>query len=121
MTKAPAPAPAPAPSPSPAPVDPRSLPRTLADLRASGWRSRTVKEEVRENFLRALADGRELFPGILAHRDIPSVCASTIPSSVRLQLLSPVSSLFPFVSSHQRHTLGPLLFSLSTHHALVDA
>ncbi len=63
------------PAPSPAPIDPRSLPRTLADLRASGWRSRTVKEEVRENFLRALADGTELFPGIVGYDDtvIPEI------------------------------------------------
>ena len=66
---------APAPAPSPSPVDPRSLPRTLADLRAAGWRSRTVKEEVRENFLRALSDGRELFPGIVGYDDtvIPEI------------------------------------------------
>ena len=60
---------------SPAPIDPRSLPRTLADLRAAGWQSRTVKEEVRENFLRALADGTELFPGIVGYDDtvIPEI------------------------------------------------
>jgi magnesium chelatase subunit I len=46
----------------PAPV---SLPKTLAELRASGWKSRTVKEEVWENFLRMLATGDELFPGIV--------------------------------------------------------
>ena len=77
MSNTPAPASSPSPSPSPAtaPVDPRSLPRTLADLRASGWRSRTVKEEVRENFLRELADGRELFPGIVGYDDtvIPEI------------------------------------------------
>ncbi len=62
-------------SASPAPIDPRSLPRTLADLRAAGWQSRTVKEEVRENFLRALADGAELFPGIVGYDDtvIPEI------------------------------------------------
>ena len=31
---------------------------TLADLRASGWRSRTVKEELRANLLERLASGR---------------------------------------------------------------
>ncbi|NBV45205.1 MAG: magnesium chelatase [Planctomycetia bacterium] len=51
------------------------LPRTLAALRASGWRSRSVKEEVRENFTRALAAGEELFPGIVGYDDtvIPEI------------------------------------------------
>ncbi|MDG1896773.1 MAG: magnesium chelatase [Fuerstiella sp.] len=39
-------------------------PTTLAELKASGWTSRTVKEEIRANFQQALADGVELFPGI---------------------------------------------------------
>ncbi|MFM7076983.1 MAG: magnesium chelatase [Planctomycetaceae bacterium] len=57
---------------------PESLPpspRTLAALRQSGWTSRTVKEEVRANFLRALAAGEELFPGIIGYDDtvIPEI------------------------------------------------
>jgi magnesium chelatase subunit I len=61
--------------PAPASLPPASLPKTLADLRASGWRSRTVKEEVRENFLRMLATGDELFPGIVGYDDtvIPEI------------------------------------------------
>ena len=42
---------------------------TLAELRASGWRSRTVKDELRANFTRALAERRELFPGIVGYDD----------------------------------------------------
>ncbi|RLS75715.1 MAG: magnesium chelatase [Planctomycetota bacterium] len=51
------------------------LPATLAELRASGWKSRTVKDEVRENFLRMLRDGSELFPGIVGYDDtvIPEI------------------------------------------------
>jgi magnesium chelatase subunit I len=54
---------------------PPDLPRTLADLRTSGWRSRTVKDEVRENFLQLLAAGEELFPGIVGYDDtvIPEI------------------------------------------------
>ena len=50
-------------------------PRSLAELRASGWSSRSVKEEVRGNFLRALAAGEELFPGIVGYDDtvIPEI------------------------------------------------
>ena len=51
------------------------LPRTLAALRASGWKSRPVKDEVRENFLRMLQAGDELFPGIVGydHTVIPEI------------------------------------------------
>jgi magnesium chelatase subunit I len=42
-------------------------PATLKDLRASGWASRTVKQEIRANFLRMLRDGAELFPGIIGY------------------------------------------------------
>ena len=50
-------------------------PRTLAALRESGWSSRSVKEEVRANFLGALAAGAELFPGIIGYDDtvIPEI------------------------------------------------
>jgi magnesium chelatase subunit I len=57
------------------PLAPAPLPKNLADLRASGWQSRTVKEEVRENFLHMLATGDELFPGIVGYDDtvIPEI------------------------------------------------
>ena len=50
-------------------------PVNLAELKASGWHSRSVKEEIRANFERALADSEELFPGILGyeHTVIPEV------------------------------------------------
>lgn len=50
-------------------------PGNLAELRKSGWQSRTVKEELRHNFQRALANGDELFPGILGyeHTVIPEI------------------------------------------------
>ena len=51
------------------PASAQQLPKTLADLRASGWKSRSVKEEVRENFLRMLRDRVELFPGIVGYDD----------------------------------------------------
>ncbi len=63
------------PLPFPAPRDLATLPRTLAALRASDWRSRTVKEEVRENFLACLGSGGEFFPGIVGYDDtvIPEI------------------------------------------------
>jgi magnesium chelatase subunit I len=38
-------------------------------LIASGWRSRSVKEEMRENFLRSLESSEELYPGIIGYQD----------------------------------------------------
>ena len=51
------------------PVGPAPAITTFAELRASGWRSRTVKDELRANFTRALRDERELFPGIVGYDD----------------------------------------------------
>lgn len=50
-------------------------PMTLKELRESGWRSKTVKEELRDNFVRALQAGDELFPGIIGYDDtvIPEI------------------------------------------------
>src|SRR5438034_6097010 len=50
-------------------------PATLQELRRSNWQSRTVKEEVRANFLRMLHAGEELFPGIIGydHTVIPEI------------------------------------------------
>lgn len=52
----------------PAPTSPPGI-RTLAELNASGWRPRRVKDELRENFTRSLAAGDELFPGIVGYDD----------------------------------------------------
>ena len=40
-------------------------PTNLRDLLASGWQSKSVKAELHDNFLRMLAAGDELFPGIV--------------------------------------------------------
>jgi magnesium chelatase subunit I len=50
-------------------------PTNLRELRESGWRSRTVKQEIYENFLRMLSEGDELFPGIIGYDDtvIPEI------------------------------------------------
>ena len=44
-------------------------PATVGDLRASGHRERSVKEEIRENLLTALADGEDVWPGIFGFED----------------------------------------------------
>ena len=48
---------------------PKDLPRTVGELRASGHRERGVKAEIRENLLSALADRRDVWPGILGFDD----------------------------------------------------
>jgi magnesium chelatase subunit I len=50
-------------------------PARLGDLKSSGWRSRSVKAELRENLTRALAARQELFPGIVGYEDtvIPEI------------------------------------------------
>lgn len=53
-------------------ISPMSTPpaiRTLAELDASGWRPRRIKEELRANFTRALAAREPTFPGIVGYDD----------------------------------------------------
>jgi magnesium chelatase subunit I len=44
-------------------------PETLGDLKASGYRPRPVKEEMRANLITRLAAGEPLFPGVLGYDD----------------------------------------------------
>ena len=39
--------------------------KTLGRLRKSGWLSRTVKEEIRQNAIKRIQEGEERFPGVL--------------------------------------------------------
>lgn len=50
-------------------------PRTIAELQASGWRNRSVKEEMRENLIEHMRSGSELFGGIVGydHTVIPAL------------------------------------------------
>lgn len=50
-------------------------PATLQQLRDSGWKSRSVKDEIRANFLRQLQTGEELYPGIVGYENtvIPEI------------------------------------------------
>ena len=52
-----------------------SRPRTLGELRASGWHSRSVKDEMRANLIARLGEGEPLFPGIIGYEEtvIPAV------------------------------------------------
>ena len=50
-------------------------PKTLAELQASGWATKSVKQEIHDNFLHKLQNGEELFPGIIGydHTVIPEL------------------------------------------------
>ncbi len=56
-------------------------PANLKDLIESGWQSKSVKQELRDNFVRMLASGEELFPGIVGYED-------TVIPEINLALLS---------------------------------
>lgn len=62
-------------------------PATLKELRESGWESKTVKQEIRDNFLRMLAAGDNLFPGIVGYDD-------TVIPEINLALLAGHDMLF---------------------------
>lgn len=53
----------------------RPVQRTLGALRAAGYRSRTLREEIRTNLLERMRKGEPLFPGIYGYDDsvIPAV------------------------------------------------
>ncbi len=55
-------------------------PSTLAELRASGWESKPVKQEIYDNFVAKLSDGEELFGGIIGYDDtvIPEISLALI-------------------------------------------
>lgn len=62
-------------------------PQTLGQLRASGWQSKTIKREIHDNFLAALASGAELFPGIVGYDE-------TVVPEINLALLAGHDMLF---------------------------
>ena len=62
-------------------------PTTLRELRTSGWRSKSVKREMYDNFMRMLAGGEELFPGIIGYED-------TVVPEINLGLIAQHDMLF---------------------------
>lgn len=62
-------------------------PSNLRDLTDSGWQSKTVKQEMRDNFTRMLADGEALFPGIVGYDD-------TVIPEINLAILAGHDMLF---------------------------
>ena len=44
-------------------------PATIGSLRQSGWASRSVKDEIRQNAVERIRTGEALFPGVLGYED----------------------------------------------------
>ena len=66
---------------------PTPEPTTLALLRQSGWKSKTVKQELRDNLMHRLRQPEPLFPGIIGYDD------SVIPE-INIALLAGHDMLF---------------------------
>ncbi len=62
-------------------------PTTLRELRLSGWRSKSVKREMYDNFMQMLARREELFPGIIGYED-------TVVPEINLGLIAQHDMLF---------------------------
>jgi len=62
-------------------------PTTLKELRESGWQSKSVKQEIHDNFLSRLAADEELFPGIIGYED-------TVIPEINIALLAQHDMLF---------------------------
>ena len=62
-------------------------PATIGQLKESGYRSGTVKDELRRNLIKKLKSGEELFAGIVGYRDsvIPQIVNGILSKHVVLQ------------------------------------
>jgi len=65
----------------------RIQPSNLKELIDSGWQSKTVKQEIRDNFLRLLAADEELYPGIIGYEN-------TVIPEINIALISGHDLLF---------------------------
>jgi magnesium chelatase subunit I len=62
-------------------------PGNLAELKQSGWKSKSVKQEIKDNFIRQLAANEPLFPGIVGYED-------TVIPEINIALLAGHDMLF---------------------------
>jgi magnesium chelatase subunit I len=58
----------------------RPKPTTLGALRDSGYRSRSVKQELRENLIGLIRSGGSIFPGVVGYEDtvVPGICNAVL-------------------------------------------
>ena len=79
--------------------------KTLGDLKKTGYRNRSVKEEIRENLIRKLKNKETTFPGILGYED------SVIPDTERA-LLSRHNILFLGLRGQAKTRMARLMTKL---------
>jgi magnesium chelatase subunit I len=91
--------------------------RTLGELKASGYRTRPVKQELRENLMQRMTSGEQLFPGIIGYDDsvVPQVVNAILSqqnfillglrgqakSRIVRQLVTLLDPLMPIVSGSE--------------------
>src|SRR5215210_5000358 len=91
--------------------------RTLGELKAAGYRTRSVKQELRDNLIAKLRAGEKLFPGIIGYDDsvVPQVVNAILSqqnfillglrgqakSRIVRQLVSLLDPLMPIVAGSE--------------------
>jgi len=80
-------------------------PTTLAELRSSGWRSKTVKQEIHDNFIAKLQAGDDLYPGIVGYDD-------TVVPELNIAILAQHDMLFLGEKGQAKSRLMRLISSL---------
>src|SRR3954471_5725188 len=80
-------------------------PSTLAELRSSGWRSKSVKQEIHDNFLAKLQAGDDLYPGIVGYDD-------TVVPELNIAILAQHDMLFLGEKGQAKSRLMRLMASL---------
>ena len=80
-------------------------PTTLAELRSSGWRSKTVKQEIHDNFVAKLQAGEDLYPGIVGFDD-------TVIPELNIAILAQHDMLFLGEKGQAKSRLMRLMASL---------
>jgi len=94
-------------------------PSSLGALKASGWKSKTVKQELHDNLVRLLAAREPLFPGIIGYDDtvIPEICLALLAkhdmlflgekgqakSRIMRQLVRFLDPVIPYVAGSDLH------------------
>src|SRR3954447_12379085 len=80
-------------------------PRTLGDLRASGYKVESVKDEMRRNLIARLREGKPLFPDILGYEE-------TVVPQIQNAILSRHDMLFLGLRGQAKTRMLPQLVHL---------
>ena len=78
---------------------------TLGELKASGYKSKTIKEELRDNLIAKLKNGKETFPGIIGYDE-------TVIPDVERALLSKHNILFLGLRGQAKTRMARLMTEL---------